>query len=86
MSTILSDIMLVVITWRFVDTSSIMNHKVRSSTTKMHHIASIMLHNGMVYDAFLFGYLLKHLRDRDNLFHVSFSPCVPSQHLPIPTS
>ena len=73
MSTILSDIMLVVITWKFVDTSSIMKHKVRSSTcTKMHHIASIMLHNGMVYDIVLFGHLLKHLRDRDNLFHVSF--------------
>ena len=45
-SSILADIILIVITWKLIPDSSIINHKSYSETTKTKGLASIMLYNG----------------------------------------
>ena len=45
-SSILADIILIVITWKLIPDSSIINHKGHSETTKTKGLASIMLYNG----------------------------------------
>ncbi|KAM5542097.1 hypothetical protein V8D89_004407 [Ganoderma adspersum] len=46
-SSILADVILIMITWKLVPDSGIINHKGRSKTTKTKGLASIMLYNGM---------------------------------------